>query len=139
LRTRIGPLSPAWRGSVPYVNNGYLVTNSRNKTAPIAVHRRVWEAAHGPIPAGHVVHHLNGIKTDNRLKNLTLLTSAEHSQLHHRGERNTKARLTEEQVKEIRRRYADGGVTQSELARAYGLSNSGMHGVLSGKNWRHVA
>lgn len=48
-------------------------------------HRVIWEKAHGRIPAGHFIHHRNGIKTDNRLKNLTLTSShRDHFLQHHR-------------------------------------------------------
>jgi hypothetical protein len=40
-------------------------------------HYLVWEAAHGPIPAGHVVAFKNGDKTDIRLDNLELITRRE--------------------------------------------------------------
>lgn len=32
--------------------------------------REVWRAAHGPIPKGWVVHHMNGDRRDSRLENL---------------------------------------------------------------------
>jgi hypothetical protein len=47
-------------------------------------HRRVWENAHGPIPAGFVVHHLNEDKLDNRLENLHLLRRSDHTYHHKR-------------------------------------------------------
>lgn len=42
-------------------------------------HVLVWERAHGPLPAGWVVHHLNGDRKDNRLENLVALPRSEHS------------------------------------------------------------
>ena len=32
--------------------------------------REKWQEAHGPIPKGHLIHHLNGDTRDNRLENL---------------------------------------------------------------------
>lgn len=45
-------------------------------------HRRVWEQHHGPIAAGWIVHHVNGVKTDNRIENLRLMRRADHNRLH---------------------------------------------------------
>ena len=41
-------------------------------------HKLVWESANGPIPHGWVIHHLNGVKTDNRLENLAAMPRNEH-------------------------------------------------------------
>jgi hypothetical protein len=38
-------------------------------------HRLIWEIYRGPIPEGGIVHHKNGIPTDNRIENLELLPS----------------------------------------------------------------
>ena len=45
-------------------------------------HRRVWIEANGEIPAGMKVHHINGNSSDNRLENLQLVTTSEHTTLH---------------------------------------------------------
>lgn len=42
------------------------------------VHRVIWEAVNGPISPGLEINHINGIKTDNRIENLELVTHAEN-------------------------------------------------------------
>jgi len=49
-------------------------------------HRWVWENVYGQIPKGAFIHHLNGIRTDNRIGNLHLVKSnAEHHHFFHKG------------------------------------------------------
>lgn len=55
-------------------------------------HALVWTAAHGPVPSGHVLHHANGDKTDNRLSNLDLLIRKEHNR-HHAAPRDDAGRF----------------------------------------------
>lgn len=48
----------------------------------VGEHVLVWEAEHGPIPVGSQVHHINGVRDDNRLENLVCLTRQQHKTLH---------------------------------------------------------
>ena len=75
------------------------------------VHAIVMRAFVGPRPEKYHVNHINGIKTDNRLVNLEY-TTCSANMIHARdrfgaycGERNGMARLTTEQMREIRRRF----------------------------------
>ena len=52
--------------------HGYLVTSLHGRA--FLLHRVVWEACVGAIPAGLVINHKNGCKTDNRLRNLEVVT-----------------------------------------------------------------
>ena len=47
-------------------------------------HRRVWEDANGPIPAGYEIHHKDEDRGNNGLDNLQLMRKAEHRQHHSR-------------------------------------------------------
>jgi hypothetical protein len=40
----------------------------------VALHRVLWEEAHGPIPEGNQIDHINGDIHDNSLSNLRLVT-----------------------------------------------------------------
>lgn len=59
--------------------------NAISKGRYIAEHRHVMEQKIGRyLERDEVVHHINGIKTDNRPENLQLLTNLEHSKQHGR-------------------------------------------------------
>lgn len=53
---------------------------STDKHRPL--HRDIWEAAHGKIPDGYEIHHIDGNKDNNELSNLQCMTVAEHRRLH---------------------------------------------------------
>ena len=73
-----GKRHPAWKGGKYKCRDGYiLIYQSRNHYIP--EHRLIWERANGhPIPGGWIIHHLNGIKDDNRLINLVGLPKRKH-------------------------------------------------------------
>lgn len=54
------------------------------------------------------------------------------------GVHHHNVKLTEQQVKEIRRRYAHGGIFQRELAADYGVTEHTVKGILSGRLWKHL-
>lgn len=60
--------------------------------APIRLHRAVWAQAHGPIPEGYHVHHIDGDPGNNDLSNLELVHNSKHIHKH----------LTEERLAALR-------------------------------------
>lgn len=104
-------------------------------------HRAVWEHHHGPILAGLEINHLNGIKTDNRLENLELVTHSEN-QKHAvrtglmkppplRGHR----KLSDQQIDAIRRDYVPRRVTARMLAARFGVHPETVARVVRGEAW----
>lgn len=51
----------------------------------VLLHRRVWADAHGPIPAGHVVHHRDENTGNNSIENLELMERGAHNSMHKVG------------------------------------------------------
>ena len=69
-------------------NGYYLIGLYKNSIQKFYyVHRFVWEAFNGQIPAGLQVNHINEVKTDNRLENLNLMTPKENMNYGSRNER----------------------------------------------------
>jgi hypothetical protein len=56
----------------------------------------------------------------------------------HRGDDHQNAKLTEQQVHEIRDRYATGAITQTRLASEYGISQSNVSLIVRSEAWVHV-
>lgn len=56
-----------------------------------------------------------------------------------RGQDRPSAKLTDRDVRAIRRRYAAGGVRQRDLADDYGVVQSLISRVINGHIWGHVA
>ena len=60
---------------------GYLGTYDREGKQS-RFHRGCWEAYNGPIPEGHVIHHINGEILDNGIENLACVPHEEHARMH---------------------------------------------------------
>jgi hypothetical protein len=56
----------------------------------------------------------------------------------HLGEAHGAAKLTNEIVREVRRRYADGGISLRKLAAEYGISDMALFHAIRGNTWKHV-
>ena len=78
----VAPAKRRRRGRRSFRSGGYEDATGRDG-CPYAVHRACWEAHHGPIPDGCVIHHHNGDVSDNRIENLACMSNGEHTRLHH--------------------------------------------------------
>lgn len=124
--------------------NSYGVFWGGYELGTLYAHRVAYELQNGPIPAGLAVCH----RCDNRLcmrgDHLFLGTLADNfadmraKGRQARGESHHGAKLTEISAREIRARYAAGGVSQAALAREYGVNFRTIHLLVKGEIWRHL-
>lgn len=79
-----GANNPRWIGGKVYASDGYIRVLNRThprarKSGYVYQHILVWEEANKmPLPKGYVIHHLNGIRDDNRPQNLIALPRKKH-------------------------------------------------------------
>lgn len=98
------------------------------------VHRLVAESFIGPIPDGMQVNHKNGIKSDNWIENLEIVTPSENA-LHsvrvlgnktgyQAGEKHPNALLTDKQYDEACALILEGKLLDREIAELFGVSRN---------------
>lgn len=111
--------------------NGYLMVRATIEGKRICglAHRLVWQNVRGDIPDGKIVNHKNGLKDENFPDNLELSTYSgnhkhahEHGLIDQYGEKNPAAKLTNNQVAQIRLAYSQGGYTMEQLAKRFSIS-----------------
>lgn len=107
----------------------------------ILVYRLVAEAFLGPCPDGWIVRHGPGGPLDNRLCNLSYGTSSDNNGADRlrdgtlpRGSKAGSARLTEDQVLEIKRRSI-AGESRAALGREFGVRPENISHIVTGRTW----
>lgn len=121
-------------------SNGYLQITlySEGKPRLFRVHQLVWEAFNGPVPDGLEINHKDTDKLNCKLRNLELVTHQENLQHAAKNGLYTHV-LTKSIVREIRQRYAAGGVTLKELAEEFGVTRQTIGYAVRGETWSHVS
>lgn len=84
-----GENHPFWNGGKIRTHKGYIKIRCENHPSAnahgyyVAEHRLVMEKHLGRyLKRGEIVHHVNGIKDDNRIENLKLMSKSDHDRFH---------------------------------------------------------
>lgn len=137
---KVDKTNDCWVWTGRKTNHGYG-TFSRHPT--ILAHRYSWSYYNGEIPKGLCVLH----KCDNppcvNPDHLSIGTQSDNQadkmskQRQSKGEVNGSAKLTGEQVLEIRRLY-ELGYKQVELANKYGVQYTTIKAIAVRRTWKHI-
>lgn len=121
----------------------YLDNGLRQKKS---VHRLVLEAFVGPCPDGMEACHNDGNPRNNRLDNLRWDTPSSNMQdkkkhgTNNHGEKNLSAKLTAEQVIQLRLIHVRGDSTNNagKLAKKFGVDESTIRDAVYGRTWQDL-
>ena len=107
-KAKSGKNASNWNGGVRRTRKGYVqILMPEHKRADkgeyVMEHIVVYEKATGiEVPQNCCIHHLNGIKNDNRIENLCMMTNSAHTIYHHTGQKRseeTRKRISESKRK----------------------------------------
>lgn len=102
-----------WKGGKIVNSKGYVELympghRLATKRKYVLEHRLVWEESNNKrLPKGWEVHHLNGMRDDNRPENLAAMTKAAHSRLHNNVEYERMKNRLQERIRELEARVAE--------------------------------
>ena len=105
---RKGEKGANWRGGVKTNKRGYRLVlcpdhHRADSGGYVMEHILVWETESGSLlPDGCCVHHLNGVKSDNRIENLCVMLHGAHTVYHHTGAKRSAE--TRERISNSRRK-----------------------------------
>jgi hypothetical protein len=135
-----------WQAEVDEWGYGRIFFNGAARR--VRAHRMSWMLTCGPIPVGQCVlyrcdnprcvnpaHLFLGTIADN---NKDALHKGRHRHGDVHGEQHYAAKLTQAQVQEIRRVYAEGNATHQQLADSFHVSRRQIGDIINHKYWRHI-
>lgn len=142
---KINKTNSCWLWIASTMKRGYGQFRVAGKM--LYAHRVSYELANGPIPDGLFVLHNCHVRSCVNPAHLRAGTAQENMddminagrQVRVRGIRHGLAKLTEQDVLEIRAIYETvSGITQQQLADKYSVDRSAISEIVNRKRWSHI-
>lgn len=146
--SRIEREGDCWLWTGPTVNTGYGTVSRYRRH--ILAHRFAYELTHGPIPEGmkvcHTCDHIRcinpahlftGTQKDNVDDMIAKGRAAGWAKDHPRGSAHGRAKINEDQVREIRVQRARG-IPRATVAATFGISMVSVDKIVYHETWQHV-
>lgn len=119
-------------------SRGYIVgtVHLGGQRKQIKAHQVVWYFSGKQIPTGLILDHRNGIKTDNRIENLRLVTAKQnsHNRRSYMGENNPASKLNNQIVEGIRNLWPK--YSYGIIANLFRISKSSVAQIIRGETWK---
>ena len=127
--------SQCWVWNGAREEKGYGKTKIAGKQ--VAVHRAVYELLVGPISPGMSCCHRCDNPSCCNPDHLFLGTQRDNTD-DMLAKNRQHSKLNPEQVREIRKIYKHGGITQKQLAEQYNVSKYTINDLILNKTWKHL-
>lgn len=112
-KSKRGSNHPHWKGGRHLnKNSGYVIMSWSDDEGRHSSpeHRLIWEREHGPLPDDWVVHHLNGVKHDNRLENLYAMPRIVHDNHRHSVRMREQIRKLQDHIRKLESQLLTSGI-----------------------------
>lgn len=152
-KSTVDPSTGCWLFNGSRTPKGYGHLSDNRTYNMIRVHRLSYRELKGEIPNGMLVCHKCDVRNCWNPDHLFLGTHQDNMDdmirkgranfgtppgNSIRGEDSPNAKLTEEKVIEIRRRFFAGGITKLDLSKEYGVCDKTIGVMIKGRTWKHV-
>jgi hypothetical protein len=128
-----------WQGSKFWTGYGQVTHRGRNQSA----HRVSWQLTYGPIPSGgEICHRCDNppcVRPDHLFLGDRAVNAADMAAKGRAARIKPNAKLTVEQVRAMRERYAAGGISFSKLAAEFGVTAMTAHRAVTRQSFSDVA
>lgn len=125
---------------------GFVVLSKNKVKSKYPIHRLIAKYFIGNPPKNkYSINHKDGNKLNNAVSNLEYCSQKENTRhaikkglFKNKGVDHWKSKLSEKDIKDIRKIYKTGQISQTKLSKRYKVTQPAIYNIINKKIWRHV-